>query len=63
MCVSEMFSEPDLGIATIIVVNAFPTILPHVMAFAGGAMTFLVIEDTIPGMITKRHSDKMEIMR
>lgn len=50
--------EPILGIATIIVVNAFPTILPHVMAFAGGAMTFLVIEDTIPGMITKRHSDK-----
>ena len=50
--------EPILGIATVILVNAFPTILPHVMAFAGGAMTFLVIEDTIPGMITEKHSDK-----
>ena len=28
------------------------------MAFAGGAMTFLVIEDTIPGMVTEKHSDK-----
>ena len=50
--------EPILGIATVILVNAFPAILPHVMAFAGGAMTFLVIEDTIPGMVTEKHSDK-----
>ena len=50
--------EPLLGIATIILVNAFPVILPFVMALTGGAMTFLVIEETIPSMITDKHSDK-----
>ena len=50
--------EPILGIATIIIVNAVPGILPFVMTFTGGAMTFLVIEDTLPAMRTERHSDK-----
>lgn len=50
--------EPILGIATIILVNAFPGSLPFVMAFTGGAMTFLVLEETIPSMVMERHSDK-----
>ena len=50
--------EPLLGIATVIVVCALPDILPFVMTFAGGAMTFLVIEETIPSMIAEKHSDK-----
>ena len=50
--------EPILGIATIILVNAFPGVLPFVMTFASGAMTFLVIEETIPSMATEKHSDK-----
>lgn len=50
--------EPILGIGTIILINALPSILPFVMALAGGAMTFLVIEETIPSMKTERHSDK-----
>ncbi|MBO7515578.1 MAG: manganese efflux pump [Lachnospiraceae bacterium] len=50
--------EPILGIATVIMVCAFPGILPFVMTFAGGAMTFLVIEETIPSMIAEKHSDK-----
>ena len=50
--------EPVLGIVTIIFVNAFPGTLPFVMAFTAGAMTFLVIEETIPSMITEKHSDK-----
>ena len=50
--------EPILGIAAIILVNAFPAVLPFLMAFAGGAMMFLVIEESIPAMFTKKHSDK-----
>lgn len=50
--------EPLLGIVTIILVNAIPNILPIVMTFSAGAMTFLVIEETIPSMISKKHSDK-----
>ena len=50
--------EPVLGIATIILVNAIPGSLPFIMSLTGGAMTFLVIEETIPSMITEKHSDK-----
>lgn len=50
--------EPILGIATIILVSAFPGTLPFVMTFTAGAMTFLVIEETIPSMISEKHSDK-----
>lgn len=50
--------EPLLGIATVILVNAFPATLPFILALTGGAMTFLVIEETIPSMMTEKHSDK-----
>lgn len=50
--------EPILGIATIILVKAFPQILLSVMALTSGAITFLVIEETIPSMCVGKHSDK-----
>ena len=50
--------EPVLGIATIIIVNAFPGIQAFVMALTGGALLFLVLEETIPSMHTGKHSDK-----
>ena len=50
--------EPLLGIAMVILVTAFPGILLFVMAIAGGAIAFLVIEENIPSMCTGKHSDK-----
>ena len=50
--------EPILGIAVIILVNAFPATLTAVMAVAAGAITFLVLEESIPSMHTGKHSDK-----
>ena len=50
--------EPILGVGTIILINAIPHSLPFVMSLTGGAMTFLLIEETIPSMSTKKHSDK-----
>ncbi len=50
--------EPLLGILMIIVITAIPEILFFVMALAGGAIAFLVIEDNIPSMCTGEHSDK-----
>lgn len=50
--------EPILGIAMIIIGVRFPGILSILMALTGGAMTFLVIEETIPSMIGEKHSDK-----
>lgn len=50
--------EPILGIVTIIIVNAVSSSLPFVMALTGGAITFLVIEESIPSMKSEKHSDK-----
>ena len=50
--------EPVLGIGVIILINAFPGVLSFVMALTGGALTFLVIEETIPSMNVGKHSDK-----
>ena len=50
--------EPILGIATIILVDALPGTLPFVMSLTGGAMTFLIIEETIPSMNTGKNADK-----
>ena len=50
--------EPVLGIAAIIIVNLFPSSLSFIMSLAGGAILFLVIEETIPSMSAENHSDK-----
>ena len=50
--------EPLVGILMIILVTAFPGILLFVMALAGGAIAFLVLEENIPSMATEKHSDK-----
>lgn len=50
--------EPILGIAVIILINAFPGTLSFIMALTGGALTFLVVEETIPSMNVGKHTDK-----
>ena len=50
--------EPLLGLLMIIIVMAFPGTLLFIMALAGGAIAFLVIEENIPSMCTGKHSDK-----
>ena len=50
--------EPILGIAMIMLGTAFPSVLLFIMALTGGAITFLVIEESIPAMCTGRHSDR-----
>ncbi len=50
--------EPLIGIAMIILVTAFPGIHLFLMALAGGAIAFLVLEENIPAMHTGEHSDK-----
>ena len=50
--------EPLFGIVMMILVTAFPAILPLVMSFTAGAIAFLVLEENIPAMHTGEHSDK-----
>jgi zinc transporter ZupT len=42
----------------IIIVTALPGFLMFLMALTGGAIAFLVIEESIPSMSAEKHSDK-----
>ncbi len=48
---------PLLGIITVIISLLFPTILPYVMALAGGALIYVTMEE-IPLLATKKENDK-----
>jgi len=48
---------PLLGIITVIVALLFPSILPYVMALAGGALIYTTVEE-IPGLGSKKENDK-----
>lgn len=50
--------EPILGIAAIILGTALPGTLPFLMSMTGGAIAFLVLEETIPSMSVGKHTDK-----
>jgi len=49
--------EPVIGILTIVVLAFVPGIIPPVMAFAAGAIMYLVIEESIPEMSQGGHSN------
>lgn len=49
--------EPIAAILTILFTNAITPILPYVLAFAAGAMIYVVIEELIPESQEGEHSD------
>ncbi len=49
--------EPVAGVAGAALVLAAQPILPYALAFAAGAMIFVVVEEVIPESQTKGHSD------
>ena len=49
--------EPIAGILTILFAAQVTVILPYLLAFAAGAMIYVVIEDLIPGMAEGEHSN------
>ena len=48
---------PILGIITVVLVVLFPSVLPYVMAVAGGALIYTTIEE-IPQIVLKKDNDK-----
>ena len=48
---------PLLGIVTVVLVVLFPSVLPYVMAVAGGALIYTTIEE-IPQIALKKDNDK-----
>lgn len=49
--------EPIAGVLTIAFVGRMVTILPYLLAFAAGAMLYVVIEELIPESQDGKHSD------
>ena len=49
--------EPAAGIVTILLVDTLVPILPWLLAFAAGAMLYVVVEELIPEAQSGRHSD------
>lgn len=51
------FVEPLAGVLGVTAVLLFRTILPYALAFAAGAMIFVVVEDLIPEAHSHDHID------
>lgn len=49
--------EPVAGVAGALAVNFFTPVLPYALAFAAGAMIFVVVEEVIPETQQDKHTD------
>ena len=49
--------EPIAAVLTILLANLVTPILPYLLAFAAGAMIYVVVEDLIPEMSQGKHSN------
>ncbi len=54
---SSALVEPVAGVVGAIAVNFFTPVLPYALAFAAGAMIFVVVEEVIPETQLDRHTD------
>ena len=49
--------EPIFGCLTILAAEAFVPAMPYLLAFAAGAMIYVVVEELIPEAAAGEHSD------
>lgn len=49
--------EPIAGAVTVLLTSAVVNIMPHLLAFAAGAMIYVVVEELIPESQSGRHSN------
>ena len=49
--------EPVAGLITILAASAVVPVLPYLLAFAAGAMFYVVVEELIPEMSEGKHSN------
>ena len=49
--------EPIAGLLTILMIDVMQPILPYLLAFAAGAMVYVVVEELIPESQSGRHSN------
>lgn len=48
--------EPAFGLLTIVLASIIVPVLPYLLAFAAGAMIYVVVEELIPEMSNGTHS-------
>jgi ZIP family zinc transporter len=49
--------EPIAALLTIVAASAVVSVLPYLLAFAAGAMMYVVVEELIPEMSEGKHSN------
>jgi ZIP family zinc transporter len=49
--------EPLAGLVTILLIDLLQPVLPYLLAFAAGAMIYVVVEELIPESQSGRHSN------
>jgi ZIP family zinc transporter len=54
---SSALVEPTAGVLGAVAVTFFTPILPYALAFAAGAMIFVVVEEVIPETQQDKHTD------
>ena len=53
--------EPIAGIITILLSSVIVPLLPYLLAFAAGAMFYVVVEELIPSLSQGKHSNSATI--
>jgi ZIP family zinc transporter len=53
--------EPIAGIITILISSLILSVLPYLLAFAAGAMIYVVVEDLVPQAQTGSHTDSATV--
>lgn len=54
--------EPAFGLLTIVLASIIVPVLPYLLAFAAGAMIYVVVEELIPEMSKGTHSHTGVVM-
>ena len=49
--------EPIAGFVTVLAASAVVPVMPYLLAFAAGAMVYVVVEELIPEMSEGQHSN------
>lgn len=54
--------EPIFGVITVLIVGLVSKFLPYILAFAAGAMIYVVVEELIPESQTDRHENNIGVI-
>ena len=53
--------EPIFGFLTVIITSTLISVLPYLLSFAAGAMIYVIVEELIPGKLSKYSNCRIDI--